>query len=84
MTRDYYARYNAQLSEMGIDGKKHVMEKGWFKRGTLVVVNGYRRQNQFVTKAYKKSKSHQLYKITEIHSDGTINMTNRRWGEEDE
>ena len=84
MTRDYYARYNAQLSEMGIDGKKHVMEKGWFKRGTLVVVNGYRRQNQFVTKSYKKSKSHQLYRITEIYQDGSINMTNRRWGEEDE
>ena len=84
MTRDYYARYNAQLSEIGIDGKKHVMEKGWFKRGTLVVVNGYRRQNQFVTKSYKKSKSHQLYKITEIHQDGSINMTNRRWGETEE
>ena len=84
MTRDYYARYNAQLSELGIDGKKHVMEKGWFKRGTLVVVNGYRRQNQFVTKAYKKSNSHQLYKITQINSNGTINMTNRRWGETEE
>ena len=84
MTRDYYARYNAQLSEMGIDGKKHVMEKGWFKRGTLVVVNGYRRQNQFVTKSYKRSKSHQLYKITKINNDGTINMINKRWGEIDE
>ena len=84
MTRDYYARYNAQLSEMGIDGKKHVMEKGWFKRGTLVVVNGYRRQNQFVTKSYKKTGSHQLYKITKINNNGTINMTNRRWGEEEE
>lgn len=84
MGRDYYARYNAQLSEIGIDGKKHVMEKGWFKRGTLVVVNGYRRQNQFVTKSYKKTKSHQLYKITEINADGSINMTNRRWGEKEE
>ena len=81
MTRDYYARYNAQLSEMGIDGKKHVMEKGWFKRGTLVVVNGYRRQNQFVTKSYKRSKSHQLYRITKIYDNGTIDMTNKRWGE---
>jgi DNA polymerase-3 subunit alpha len=84
MTRDYYARYNAQLSEMGIDGKEHVVEKGWFKRGTLVVVNGYRRQNQFVTKAYKRSNSHQLYRITKIYDDGTISMTNRRWGEADE
>ena len=84
MTRDYYARYNAQLSEIGIDGKKHVMEKGWFKRGTLIIVNGYRRQNQFITKSYRKTNSHQLYKITQINNDGTIYMTNRRWGESEE
>ena len=84
MTRDYYAKYNAQLSEMGIDGKKHVMEKGWFKRGTLVIVNGYRRQNQFVTKSYKRSNSHQLYRITKIYDNGMIDMTNKRWGETDD
>lgn len=81
MTRSYYAHYNAQLSELGVDGKKHVMEKGWFKRGTLVLVNGFRRGNTFVLKAYKKSNSHQLYRITKINNDGTIKMTNARWGE---
>lgn len=80
-TRDYYARYNAQLSEVGIDGKKHVQEKSWFKRGTLVVVNGFRRGNMFVTKAYKRTESHQLYKITKIYGNGLIDMTNARWGE---
>ena len=82
-TRDYYAKYNAQLSEIGIDGKKHVQEKSWFKRGTLVVVNGFRRGNTFVAKSYKNSKSHQLYKITRIYDNGLIDMTNARWGEEE-
>ena len=81
MTKDYYARYNAQLSEVGIDGKKHVMEKGWFKRGTLVVVNGFRRGNTFVLKSYKKTNSHQLYRITQVNNDGTIRMTNARYGD---
>ena len=81
MTKDYYARYNAQLSEVGIDGKKHVMEKGWFKRGTLVVVNGFRRGNTFVLKSYKKTNSHQLYRITQVNDDGTICMTNARYGD---
>lgn len=82
-TRDYYAKYNAQLSEIGADGKKHVQEKSWFKRGTLVIVNGFRRGNMFVTKSYKKSKSHQLYKITEVFDSGLVNMTNARYGEEE-
>lgn len=82
-TRDYYAKYNAQLSEIGIDGKKHVQEKSWFKRGTLIVVNGFRRGNTFVAKSYKSSKSHQLYKITRIYDNGLIDMTNARWGEEE-
>ena len=82
-TRDYYAKYNAQLSEIGVDGKKHVQEKSWFKRGTLVIVNGFRRGNMFVTKSYKKSKSHQLYKITEVFDSGLVNMTNARYGEEE-
>lgn len=81
--RDYYSKYNAQLSEIGIDGKKHVIEKSWFKRGTLVVVNGFRRENTFVMKRYKKTESHQLYKITKIFSNGDIEMTNERAGEED-
>ena len=81
MGKDYYARYNQQLSEVGFDGKKTVREKSWFKRGTLVVVNGYRKGNTFMTKAYKKSNSHQLYRITKLNKDGLIEMTNARWGE---
>lgn len=83
LTRDYYARYNRRLSEPQPDGTKKVREQGWFQRGTLVVFNGIRRGDTFVTKKYKNTTSHQLYKITNIREDGAIEMTNARWGEDD-
>jgi DNA polymerase-3 subunit alpha len=43
-TKEYYANYNRRLSETQIDGSKKVMEQGWFIRGSLIVVNGFRRE----------------------------------------
>ena len=82
--RDYYAKYNRRISEVQVDGTKKVKEQGWFTRGTKVMLNGFRRGNMFFTKAYKKTNSHQLYKITQINEDGTIEFTNKRYGEDDE
>ena len=44
---------------MGEDGKKHVKEKSWFTRGSLLYLQGIRRGDTFVPKAYKNS----LHKI---------------------
>ena len=79
--RDYYAKYNRRISEPQPDGTKKVREAGWFQRGTLIVVNGFRRGDTFVAKKYKSTESHQLYKITKIKENGDIEMTNKRWGE---
>lgn len=84
LNRDYFARYNRRISEVQPDGTKKVQEQGWFQKGTLVVVNGVRRGDLFMTKSYKNTKSHQLYKITQINADGSIEMTNARYGEEEE
>ena len=78
MNRDYYAMYNRRISEVQKDGTKKVIEQGWFSKGTLVVLQGIRRGDSFFLKNYKKSTYHQLYKITEIHSNGTVEMTNER------
>lgn len=78
MNRDYYAMYNRRISEVQKDGIKKVIEQGWFSKGTLVVLQGIRRGDSFFLKNYKKSAYHQLYKITEIHSNGTVEMTNER------
>lgn len=82
INREYFAKYNRRISEQQSDGVKKVMETGWFQKGTLVVVNGIRRGDLFLTKKYKHTHSHQLYKITSINPDGTIDMTNLRYGEE--
>ena len=79
----YFAKYNRRISE-NVGGVNKVMEQGWFQRGTRVVVNGYKRSGMFRGKAYRKSPSKQLYKITEIHQDGTMRMTHLRYGEIEE
>ena len=84
MGKDYFARYNKRISEIMPDGTKKMRENGFFQRGTLVMVNGYRRGETFVLKAYKRTNSHQLYKITNVDKDGSLDMTNKRYGEEEE
>ena len=65
-TKEYYAMYNRQISEVQSDGSKKVLEKGWFSRGTKIMVTGYRREDTFVAKTYKSTATHQLYRITEV------------------
>ena len=83
-TKEYYAMFGRQLSEKQEDGTKKVVEKGWFTRGTKVMCTGFRRDDQFVTKSYKHTPTHQLYKIENIYKDGTIDLTHERYaiGEE--
>lgn len=82
MNRDYFAKYNRRISEIQKDGTKKIVEAGWFQKGTLVVLGGFRRNNMFVTRSYRKSLYHQLEKITKINKDGSVEMTNKRYGEE--
>ena len=77
-TRDYYAMFNRQLSEKNEQGIKKVKEKGWFTRGTKLLVTGYRRDDTFVSKKYKNTGGHQLYLITEIENKN-INITSERY-----
>ena len=83
-SKDYYARYNKRISEQMRDGTKKVREESFFKKGTLLLITGFRREDNFVPKAYKRLKTHQLFKITEVFDDGRINFTNARWGDETE
>lgn len=69
MTKDYYAMFKKQISEKNEDGTKSVVEKGWFKRGNMLMFTGYRRDDQFVVKTYKHTATHGVYKI-ELENDG--------------
>ena len=81
-TKEYYAMFNRQISELGSDGVKHVVEKGWFTRGVKLLVAGFRRDDTFVGKTYKNNGFHQLYKITKVYENGDIELTHDRKGVE--
>ena len=82
-SRDYYAMFNRQLSEKNEQGVKKVKEKGWFTRGTKLLVTGYRQDDTFISKKYQKTGGHQLYMITEVEGRN-INITSERYGINDE
>ena len=70
-TRDYYSMFKKQISVVDPEtGKKKVMEKGWFAKGTKIMVTGFRRDDMFIGKTYARTVGHQLYKINEIYGDG--------------
>lgn len=68
-TSEYYAMFKKQISQIQSDGKKKVIEKSWFTRGTMLMVTGYRRDDQFIGKTYANTPTHQLYKITNVIGD---------------
>ena len=77
-TREYYSMFKKQISQIQPDGTKKVMEKGWFGRGNMLMITGFRRDDQFVGKTYKSTETHQLYKITEV-VNGELKLQHERW-----
>ena len=82
-TKEYYAMYGRQISEIQPDGTKKVKEKGWFTRGTKLMITGYRREDTFVAKKYKATGGHQLYKIVKVNGTA-LELTHNRYGDKDE
>lgn len=83
-SKEYFAMAGRQISEKQDDGTKKVVEKGWFIRGTKLLVQGYRRDDTFIGKTYAKTIGHQLYKITTINSDGSLELQHERRGSQEE
>lgn len=84
--KEYFALFDKQISEVNPDGKgKHVVEKSWFNRGNMIIVQGIRSGDDFITKKYASSGGHQLYRILEIRPDGSLVLQTERYkGEEAE
>ena len=84
--KDYFALFDKQISERQSDGTKKVAEKSWFNRGNMIVVQGIRQGDDFVTKKYASSGGHQLYRIEKVFDDGSIRLIDHRYqgGIEDE
>ena len=70
--KNQFAIYDKQLSQRGEDGKKHVIEKSWMSRGTKLMVQGIRRENNFIPKKRKNSIYPIISKIIKVNADGTL------------
>ena len=70
--KNQFALYDKQISQIGDDGKKHVIEPSWFKRGTLLMIQGIRRGADFIPKKYKSSVYPVISKITEVTQDNQL------------
>lgn len=82
---EHFALFDKQISEKGSDGKKHVIEKSWFNRGQMILVQGYRRGQEFVAKKYTSQGGHQLYHIDEITENGNLILrSERKQGEQED
>ena len=53
-------------------------EKGWFTRGTMLMINGVRRDDMVVAKKYASTGGHTIYKITDINDKGEVTLENER------
>ena len=71
-TGEQFAQYNKTISEMTKDSKK-ILEKSWFIKGTLLLVNGYKSGETF--------RVRNLSRIIEVSEDGNIKTTKYRYGE---
>ena len=76
--KNQYAGFDKQLSERGADGRKHVKEKSWFSRGTLLMVQGIKRGQDFIPKKRKDSFYPIISKIVGTHDDGTLEFQTER------
>ena len=81
--KNQYAGFDKQLSERGADGRKHVKEKSWFSRGSLLMVQGIRRGQDFIPKKRKDSFYPIISKIVGIHEDGTLEFQTERMAVEE-
>ena len=67
-----FAQYDKQISERGLDGKKHVIEKSMFSRGNKIIVSGVRDGDAFRAKKYSKTSWHLVEQIVDVDEYGMI------------
>ncbi|WP_406590280.1 DNA polymerase III subunit alpha [Bacillus atrophaeus] len=74
-----FSHYNKQISRSIGGGKKEVVEKSWYTRGTLLMFTGFRRGNNFIPKVYKNSIYNQtVCRIDGVDDQGNISLTTQR------
>ena len=82
--KNQFAKWDKQISERGEDGKKHIIEKSWFKRGTKLLITGIRREDTFIPKKYKNTEFPLFERIDELTDDGFILKSSTERAEADD
>lgn len=72
--KEYFSMFDKRISEDG-----HIVEDSWFTRGSMIVVQGMRSEQQFIAKKYASTGGHQLYKIKKVFDDGTLELQTERY-----
>ena len=70
--KNQFALYDKQISAIDENGKKKVIEKSWFQRGTKLMVQGIRRGQDYIPKKKAKSIYPVISKIVEIKPNGNL------------
>lgn len=82
--QEYFSLFDRQTFKKNPDGTKTVIEKSWFNRGNMIMVQGIRRGDEFVAKKYASSTKHQLYHIDSIDKNGELELrSERKQGDEE-
>ena len=82
--QEHFALFDKQTFKRNADGTRKVIEKSWFNRGNMIIVQGIRRNDEFVTKKYASSDGHQLYHIDAVLKNGDLVVrSERRQGDEE-
>ena len=77
MYKGEFSHWDRQISERQADGSKKVTEKSWFQRGNKLFLHGYRRDDQFIPKAYSNSLYPNIALIVE-DSEGEFKLQSER------
>lgn len=71
-----FSHYDKNISEVQPDGKKKVLSKSWFARHTHLMIEGYRRDDQFIPYVDKATGAvHTTMRVVTINKDREYPLT---------
>lgn len=77
--KEHFSMFDKQISQRQADGKKKIMERSFFQRGSMLMITGIRRDDMFICKKYKNTSGHRLYKIEEVEANGDLVLRGDRY-----
>lgn len=77
--KESFSFYNRRISVSNDNNKKTVVEEPWFKRGTMLLISGMRREDTFIPRIYNDTVyKHTVNKILSVNPDGTLELQQER------